>query len=727
MAGAGSYFEAKDRMDLANKAYQQDLRAYNEGADQRAATLEDTKAATASRLASTTATELQNSATQKALEEKAGLDLISEIDGSGDYRLDGYGKYDFEKIAKERPDLAARVFGMQEQFQTALDANGQPYKVSFAGVIDNRDGTASLAVRNPDGSLAPVTKNRTNNSNDEVFTLPWKEFNKLGSNYLTAMASAGGRGTWARNQEEFLDAVYRKEAMDRASASPEISENPAALSELTFVINSPDSDRATSEQIIRDLGGDPEMTMADAERRWKEQAVAKDEALSKYEDQYYTNGEPVVPSRDLVNMTYEERVQYFKDNPMRRTGAGGTNLYDTSYETWANNMKSLGSAAVSAAKGLYSVTPLRFAVDAIDGMLEENQREMVQGLYNLRADGETLTEKQKSVLSKYGKKFPDIKPQTAEERKAIEDSQGSGVQLFVELDTPENVAAALTGDDAQPTEQQKAQMAAYLQNAGVQSAGDLGKLPPREVMKAAYIAAAQYPLDQRMGVMKDLINTAQTGNPATDANSAINTKLRSEELAFQKAKYIDDLVKAAGVNTKTAIEDLNTEMNTAYDDLTELQNLMIDEETGEFIAPSNKATTKLNNIWNKASSFVEGSPKAIAYSKVAMEALFTHMLASTNAKTPGFAEFSDKIDKWFNDEGQLRVGVNAISGLVRETSQGGFLFVDPDGGKYNFEISKAAFRDQYGNAVMRQIEKQARANATRARAQTARERNRNAG
>ena len=39
MAGAGSYFEAKDRMDLANKQYQQDLRAYNEGADQRAATL----------------------------------------------------------------------------------------------------------------------------------------------------------------------------------------------------------------------------------------------------------------------------------------------------------------------------------------------------------------------------------------------------------------------------------------------------------------------------------------------------------------------------------------------------------------------------------------------------------------------------------------------------------------------------------------------------------------
>lgn len=720
MAGAGSYFEAKDRMDLANKQYQQDLRAYNEGADQRKATLANTRAAT-------TAAELQNSATQKALEEKAGLDLISEIDGAGDYRLDGYGNYDFEKIAKDRPDLAARVFSIQKQFQTAIGADGQPYKVDFAGVIDNGDGTASLAVRNPDGSLAPVTKNRTNDPNDEVFTLPWDEFNKLGSNYLTAMASAGGRGTWARNQEEFYDAVYRKDAMDIAAASPEIASNPAALSELTFVINSPNSDRATSEQVIRDFGGDPEATMADAERRWKEQAAAKDEALSKYEDQYYTNGEPVVPSRDLVNMSYEERVQYFKDNPMRRAGTRGSNLYDTSYETWANDMKSLGSAAWSVAKGLYSVTPLRFAVDAIDGMLEDNQREMIQELSNMKADGETLTEKQKAVLAEYGKKFPDIKPQSAEERKAIENSQGSGVQLFVELDTPENVAAALTGDDAQPTEEQKTQMATYLQGLGVQSAGDLGKLPSKEIVKAAYIAAAQYPLDQRMGVMQQLINTAQTGNPATDANSAINTKLRSEELAFQKAKYINDLVASAGAKTKATIEDLNSEMATAYDDLTELQNLMIDEETGAFIAPSNKATTKLNNIWNKASSFVEGSPKAIAYSKIAMESLFTHMLASANAKSPGFAEFSDKIDKWFNDQGQLRVGVNAIAGLVRETPQGGFLFVDPNGGKYNFEISKAAFRDQYGSAVIRQIEKQARANATRARAQATRERNRNAG
>ena len=676
----------QQQIQLQKDAFNQEQRAYEEGAAQREATLAGTRVSTA-------ATDLQNAANRKAQEDTAGFDLISEIDGSGDYRLDGYGKYDFERLAKERPDLAARVFGMQEQFQTALNADGQPYKVSFAGVIDNGNGTASLAVRNPDGSLAPVTKNRTNDPNDEVFTLPWEEFNKLGSNYLTAMASAGGRGTWARDTKEFYDAVFRNEAMKLAAASPDIAGNPAALSEITFVINSPSSDRATSEQVIRDFGGDPEATLADAERRWKEQDAAKDEALSTYEDQYYTNGKPTVPSKGLVNMSYEERVQYFKDNPIRRTGVNGVNLYDTF------------------------------------NFFENQQRKMVQDIVNKRASGAPLTQKELINLDKYGTKFPDIEPQAAEERKTAESQvqDESGVQLFVELDTPENVAAAITGDDTQPTEEQKSQMATYLQNAGVQSAGDLGRLPPEDIIKAAYIAAAQYPLDQRMGVMQSLINTAQTGNPATDANTAINTRLRAKELAFNKEKYINGLFEQAKIDQRTITEKFNTAIGTAFDDLTELQNLMIDEETGAFIAPPNTATTKLNNIWNKASSYVEGSPEASAYSKVAMEALFTHMLASANAKKPGFTEYSNKIDKWFNDEGQLRVGVGAISGLVRETRQDGFLFVDPNGGKYNFEISKAAFRDQYGDAVMRQIEKQARANATRARAQTTREQNRNAG
>lgn len=705
LSGAGSYFEAKDRADLAKLRYEQDLRAYNEGAEQRAATLENTRAATrASNLASD-ANQLTLVQNRRNMAAQAGLDYISKIDAAGRYRVQGgdFGEYDFKKLSKERPDLAAGVFGMQPEYQRGFDADGNPIQLEFAGVIDNGDGTASLAVRGPDGKLAPVTENRTGAPDDTVFRLPWSEFNKLGTRYLKSMASVNGSGTWFRDMEDYTDSFLRAEAVLLAQETPEIAENPAALSAITYAINSPNSTRETAETIIKDFNGDPEAVKAEAEKRYNRGAGDTNVDVSVVDEQFYTNGEPQTKRRKGLNdMSYEERVQYFKDNPIRQTGGvGSTNIYDT------------GGPVGEAVSGV---------VKGVTDFFNNRQKDMVQDLVDRKAAGESLTSGEEKALREYGPKFPDVKPQAKEVGSDGATPPPSNVPLYVELDTPEGAIAAVTGEDTQPTEQQVNGMAAYLQSQNVQDAKDLRKLPPKEVLKAAYIAASRYPIDQRMTVFQSLLNLAKTGDTTVTADQAIGRQLEAGRLDLNRGKFIDEVRNNALDRNKELTKDVTAAITSAYDDFAEFQTSLLDKETGELTRPSNEATIKLGAIWNKAASVPTNSPEYLGYSKIAMESLLTHMLAMSNSQQPGFYEFADKINNWWNDEGELRVGINAVAGLVRETPQGAFVFLDPNGGQYNFEISKRRFRDVYGTSVMQQIEKQARANATRARVQATNER-----
>ena len=221
-----------------------------------------------SQLAATRSQEITNEAGYQALDRKASLDLMDEIEGAGNYRIDPTStdgqlfKYDFARIAKERPDLAKKILNRDPRFNRATDESGRVIETQIDSFKENADGSFSVIVTRPDGKKAPVTNNRTAQDDDVIARIPADEFSRYGSDIMTSIRGADGASTYMRDAARISQGMISQAAKEAAAARH--ADDPKALTQLTAIINSASGEDL--EEIARDLGVDPASIRAEVEQ-----------------------------------------------------------------------------------------------------------------------------------------------------------------------------------------------------------------------------------------------------------------------------------------------------------------------------------------------------------------------------------------------------------------------------------------------------------------------------
>ena len=219
-------------------------------------------------LAATRAQEINNKAGYQALDRKASLDIMDEIEGAGDYNIDPAStegqlfKYDFARIAKERPDLAKKILNRDPRFNRATDESGRVIETQIDSFKENADGSFSVIVTRPDGKKAPVTNNRTAQDDDVISRISADDFSRYGSDIMTSIRGADGASTYMRDAARISQGMISQATKEAAANT--LADNPTALSELTAIINSASGEDL--DEIAIELGIDPAGIRAEVEQ-----------------------------------------------------------------------------------------------------------------------------------------------------------------------------------------------------------------------------------------------------------------------------------------------------------------------------------------------------------------------------------------------------------------------------------------------------------------------------
>lgn len=648
-------------------------------------------AAAPGKLASTRAQELQNQSNEYLLNQQAQIDLVTDIEQANDYRIkptDASGalfQYDMKRIYEERPDLALKIFNSDKRFNVATDENGRKFETEISRFVTNEDGSISAVVRRTDGREVPLTENRSAAGDDVVVKLTPEDFNKMGSNILGSMVARGGgnnAATFFRDAAGLTNALVRDQLANQA-ASSEMANDPAAMSQFYAVVN-----RASDEelrQIATDLGVDVPAIQAVAEEQIAQAGVDTPE-------------EDTAPAPAPTT----QGAGWSIDSVDRSTKAGKLIAQSEGVGRKPSRRAKLPSRAVAAERLAAYRSELEEDIAAI-----EKRRANLKRPLRVAPENDTLLKKRAELeqIDAYLNRDQQAEttapsaPRTAGAQPALESAvEPPPVPVF----DRNSVISAIQEGTAQPTQQQYDAMAKYLQDKGVRTAQDLRKLPDADAHMAVWLAASRQPgsVSDRLNVASQMLNYIQTGSIATTPSQAATSSARYGELQLSRERFRNELGDA-----------YDEQVNAALEDFSELQGLIVDDSGSFFLdsANSGPASIKLNEIWNKYKlSDVEG-PQRLAYAQIAMESLLTHMLAKSNSSSPGLFEVAKKLDNWRNSDGQIRIGRNAVAGLVRETEDG-FEFIDPTGGNLNFTIRKGAIRRTYGDDVFAEIQALARAN-----------------
>lgn len=662
-------------------------------------------------LASTRAQEQQNEVNQRGLDLLQDTDLIAEIEQAGDYRInptDTSGalfQYDMMSLYKARPDLALRIFNSDPRFNVATDEKGRRFQTEITRFVDNEDGSISALVRRTDGREAPLTRNRTAQGDDIVEKISLEDFNKIGSSITGSMVARGAgnnAATFLRDAASYTSAMLANAAADKA-ANSDMADDPAAMSRFYAMIN-----RASPEElkaIAADLNIDVPAVQAQAEAAIAQQTQGQSDGgadvdMSVADDQFYGSDQPQATQQaaapwgiDSVNRDTRSGRLIAQAEGLTSGVVGGQVLRKekdplTSLEEYKQELEKR-IAATEAARASAN-TPLDIPPEKDRLLKDKAELEQINSYMN-RDSVPTQTQPAAAEQNQPPVVAADLESNIEPPSQAVFDRQGL-IQTIRER-------------TAEPTEAQVEAMSRYLQEKGVGTAQDLSNLPIKDAHMAVWVAASRQPgsVSDKLAVAQNLLNYINTGSLSVDPAQAANVRARQSENRLARDKYITELQTA-----------YNTDVGEAADLLFKVREALINEN-GDFELTSDNeaaAANEVNNVWTLYTNSLEGSPKRAAYANIAMEAVLTHMLAKSNSASPGLFEVAQKLDNWKNSDGQLRIGKNAIAGLVRETPDG-FEFVNPsrEGSKLNFTIRKGAIKRMYGDDVFSAIQELARANA----------------
>lgn len=665
-------------------------------------------------LASTRAQEQQNEVNQQGLDLLQDTDLIAEIEQAGNYRInptDTSGalfQYDMMSLYKNRPDLALRIFNSDPRFNVATDEKGRRFQTEITRFVDNEDGSISALVRRTDGREAPLTRNRTAQGDDIVEKISLEDFNKIGSSITGSMVARGAgnnAATFLRDAASYTSAMLANAAADKA-ANSDMADDPAAMSRFYAMIN-----RASPEElkaIAADLNIDVPAVQAQAEAAIAQQTQGQsgggadtDVDMSVADDQFYSGDQPQATQQaaapwsiDSVNRDTRSGRLIAQAEGLTSKVVGGLAVRKeedplASLEKYKQELEKRIAATEASRASLN--TPLDIPPEKDRLLKDKAELEQINSYMNrdsvpTQAQPVATEQKQPPVVA------ADLESNIEPPSQSVFDRQGL-IQTIRER-------------TAEPTEAQVEAMSRYLQKKGVGTAQDLSNLPIKDAHMAVWVAASRQPgsVSERLAVAQNLLNYINTGSLSVDPAQAANVRARQSENRLARDKYITELQTA-----------YNTDVGAAADLLFKVREALINEN-GDFELTSDNeaaAANEVNKVWTLYTNSLEGSPKRAAYANIAMEAVLSHMLAKSNSSKPGLFEVAKKLDNWKNSDGQLRIGKNAIAGLVRETPDG-FEFVNPsrEGSKLNFTIPKGAIKRMYGDDVFSAIQELARANAS---------------
>jgi hypothetical protein len=653
-------------------------------------------------LARTRGQELVNQQAANQLNAQSYKDLAAEVEQAGNYRVnptDTSGalfQYDVGKLYEDRPELALRVFNSDPRFNVATDENGRRIQTEISRFITNEDGSISAVVTRPDGREVPLTENRTAQGDDVVVKLSPEDFNKIGTNIFGSIIAKGGgdnASTYLRDMGALTDTLVREQAVNTVAEDPQF-DDPALRSNMYAILN-----KASGEdlnQIASELGIDvPAITAQtqQVEEPAAEPAEGSTRLIKRFMDQ----------SNRLVDLEGDDsnRRDAQRKQQLSRALEGTRTQLEKQREKLLSEISDLES-------GDLKPDEIRIGTDGRRSRTRSSDPER------------SIAMRQAEIAEIDALLNPDAAPMAGEDTVlTIGELESKTPPPPVPITSRESIISAIQNNLAEPTQEQYDVMAKYLQDKNVTSVEDLSKIPSKDAHMAVWLASSRQPgsVSDKLAVASQMFNYINTGDLGTSPTELSNVRLRAAEYNRSVSRDTIDSLAAQDEAFNTAVGDL--------DKVRELLTTQVDRDgnriatSGELVAPGSEATRTVASIFDKLANYAEGGPNKAAYRKVAMEALLTHMLASANSKKPGFFEFSDRIDKFFNDKGQLRIGNNAIAGLIRE-EEDGFVFRDPSGGDLNFTIGKQAFRDTYGNQVFSQIEEIARINTQAARSSRSR-------
>ena len=151
------------------------------------------------------------------------------------------------------------------------------------------------------------------------------------------------------------------------------------------------------------------------------------------------------------------------------------------------------------------------------------------------------------------------------------------------------------------------------------------------------------------------------------------------------------------------------ELVKAVDSLAIVQAGTIDDDN-EAMEPTKEASIELGKMWTKIGSLktLPTSKKRNALNKVAVEAFMYHLQGVIASDVKGWTDLSAMYDDFFNDNGRLKTGNNALSNLIRVQKDGsgeptGLIFSNGKGGSNDYAVTLTKLREYYAGDLLDEI------------------------
>lgn len=625
--------------------------AYEDGEEQRAATLEST-------LIGNSSAALKLSGDQIEFDFKRGGQIQAELQPFASE--DDPFSYDMDTVLETRPDLAARIIQLDSSLTMYRDERGNPVQLTQPRVekLPNSD-LYTVTVRRPDGARVPFTQNATDQPNDPVATFTKDEIKSLMTNAVNARTPNAMQAMRYGDLDRVVQNRLRMAISSQVQATP-IGQDPAASRSVQRIAYSDDTSTEDLETIATDLGIDVAALKADLQEEAPEPAPQ-----GKY---MFRGGDKNSRGGKIIQEIEGTRKQVSNNPRMQPRGPEGA------------------MAALMKYKG-----ELEARIANTEGVPVKRGTDKVSTLEQLQAKRDKRVAADKAELRQIDDYLLFKNP--PEPTGAI-DQVNLRNRLMAEIDANP------------PTQDQVQEVQRVLQENEITDPRQLSRLPDEQAYQAIMIAAAREPDATKRGAIIDqLTNLMMTGV----SNQSLEERNASD---LRAAEHVQTVRKFMADRSDKALERFDSYVDEITDASRRLATVVsgVSGPSGEYMTPTPEARTELYAIASEYARLPKSDRKT-ALAPVVMEGVFEYIAASASQKNPGLFEFMRKVDKWKANPGGLRIGVNGAAGLIRVADGGKtIVFKSPTGGDATYRIPVNQFRELLTPDLFREVIKIARAN-----------------
>ncbi|MAA66208.1 MAG: hypothetical protein CL581_15735 [Alteromonadaceae bacterium] len=624
---------------------------YEDGEEQRAATLEST-------LIGNSSSALKLSEDQIAFDFKRGGQIQAELQPFASE--DDPFSYDMDTVLETRPDLAARIIQLDSSLTMYRDGRGNPVQLTQPRVekLPNSD-MYTVTVRRPDGARVPFTQNASDQPNDPVATFTKDEIKSLMTNAVNARTPNAMQAMRYGDLNRVVQNRLRMAISSQVQATP-IGQDPAASRSIQRIAYSDDISTEDLETIATDLGIDVAALKTDLQEEAPEPAPQ-----GKY---MFRGGDKNSRGGKIIQEIEGTRKQKTNNPRMQPRGPEGAMAALMKY-------KSELETRIANTEGV----PVKRGTDKVS-TLEQLQAKRDK---RVAADKAELRQIDDYLLFKN-----PPEPTGAIDKVTLRN------RLMAEIDANP------------PTQDQVQEVQRVLQENEITDPRQLSRLPDEQAYQAIMIAAAREPDATKRGAIIDqLTNLMMTGV----SNQSLEERNASDLRAAEHVQTVRKFMADRGDKALARFDSYVDEISDAASRLSTVVGGLSDP-SGKYMTPTPEARTELYAIASEYAQLPKSDRKT-ALAPVVMAGVFEYIAASASQKNPGLFEFMRKVDRWKANPGGLRIGVNGAAGLIRVADGGKtIVFKSPTGGDATYRIPANEFRELLTPDLFREVIKIARAN-----------------